>query len=298
MKLLICISLILVSYSCIGNKNTDRGYIYRSTHNTPNDLYRPTSIKSAIDFGSSVIPKISEFEVRHLNQKIPYSKPTKDIKYTIRRGDTLSGIGKRFGISYKKIASYNGFSVRKILRVGKKIIIPGGKSIGNKKVSKIRYTKDYYVVREGDNPWNIAKKLNVSWNELKRINNFHAKSLLRIGQKIVIPRKVKNIKQTVKSERTHFQPVIQPKQVIRPQAIKITPTKSTKSTTISQDQLIKDYKAQGIDFFHTWGNGKKPVKVIAKEWSVELEDLLRYNLSLKSKEQIPVKNTKIYIPIK
>ncbi|MBC5991834.1 peptidoglycan DD-metalloendopeptidase family protein [Pontibacter sp. SD6] len=43
--------------------------------------------------------------------------------HTVRSGDTLSGIGKRYGVSASQIAKLNGISTRTTLRVGKKLRI-------------------------------------------------------------------------------------------------------------------------------------------------------------------------------
>jgi LysM repeat protein len=50
-------------------------------------------------------------------------------------------------------------------------------------------TGDVYVVAKGDNPYSIAKKLSVSYNELLSINNIDDPTKLQIGQKLKIPTK-------------------------------------------------------------------------------------------------------------
>src|SRR5215510_1406674 len=44
-----------------------------------------------------------------------------------------------------------------------------------------------YVVKKGDNPVGIAKKLNVSYNDLIALNNIDNPRKLQIGQKLLIP---------------------------------------------------------------------------------------------------------------
>ena len=43
--------------------------------------------------------------------------------HVIRSGDTLGGLAARYGTTVKKICQLNGFSSRKILRVGQRIIV-------------------------------------------------------------------------------------------------------------------------------------------------------------------------------
>jgi LysM repeat protein len=53
-----------------------------------------------------------------------------------------------------------------------------------------------YIVKKGDNPVTIAKKLNVSYDHLIALNHIEDPRKLRIGQKLLIP-------QTTKSKPTH-----------------------------------------------------------------------------------------------
>lgn len=46
-----------------------------------------------------------------------------------------------------------------------------------------------YVVAKGDNPYTIAKKLHVSYNELIKVNNIEDPTKIQIGQKLKIPNK-------------------------------------------------------------------------------------------------------------
>lgn len=49
--------------------------------------------------------------------------------------------------------------------------------------------ENVYVVARGDNPYNIAKKLHVSYNDLIAINNITDPTKIQIGQKLKIPAK-------------------------------------------------------------------------------------------------------------
>lgn len=53
------------------------------------------------------------------------TKTVSDTIYTVKSGDTLSGIASKYGTTYQKLASYNGISNPNIISVGQKIKIPG-----------------------------------------------------------------------------------------------------------------------------------------------------------------------------
>ena len=50
---------------------------------------------------------------------------TAETVYTVKSGDTLSAIAKKYGTTYQKLASYNGISNPNKISVGQKIKIPG-----------------------------------------------------------------------------------------------------------------------------------------------------------------------------
>ena len=58
--------------------------------------------------------------------KIPgkSSAAAKETVYTVKKGDTLSGIADKYGTTYKKLAEYNGIKNPNVLSVGQKIKIP------------------------------------------------------------------------------------------------------------------------------------------------------------------------------
>ena len=51
-----------------------------------------------------------------------------------------------------------------------------------------------YVVAKGDNPVTIAKKFKVSYDDLVALNHIDDPRKLKIGQKLLIPEKLKNAK--------------------------------------------------------------------------------------------------------
>ncbi len=109
--------------------------------------------------------------------------------YRIKRGDTLSKIAARFGMSWKRLAAYNGLSQRSVLRVGRRLRIPSknqnrgnaGSAAANNKGKVITYR-----IRKGDTLSHIAKRYKVSVNQLKKWNQLGAGHHIRAGQTLRI----------------------------------------------------------------------------------------------------------------
>lgn len=125
------------------------------------------------------------------------------ITHKVRKGETLSHISMKYGVSVNNIRRWNGIKGNNI-RVGQKIVIysnnkgPASSSASSKTSSSsksdkssVKTTEDggylYYTVKSGDNLWDIAKKFDgVSYEQIMKINGFTKKSKIYPGNKIKI----------------------------------------------------------------------------------------------------------------
>ena len=105
-----------------------------------------------------------------------YVAPAGSNYYTVKGGDSLWSISKKFGITVDELKSANNLSSN-LLSVGQNLIIPG---------KEAQATGDEYVVKKGDTLYSIARKYNTSVDNLKSINNITTDSLA-IGQIIKLP---------------------------------------------------------------------------------------------------------------
>ena len=58
----------------------------------------------------------------------------------------------------------------------------------------VSFSGKTYVVKKGDNPVGIAKKLKVSYNDLIALNHIDDPRKLKIGQKLLVPKSTTNLK--------------------------------------------------------------------------------------------------------
>lgn len=90
--------------------------------------------------------------------------------YTVRYGDTLSGIASRYGTSVSALASLNGISNPNWIYPGQVLKLSGGSSTRS------------YTVRSGDTLSGIASRLGTSWTALKAKNGISNANLIYPGQ--------------------------------------------------------------------------------------------------------------------
>ena len=112
------------------------------------------------------------------------------VVHRIRRGETLSGVGKRYNVSVNMIMQWNNIADARRVRAGRKLTLyPYGEvdaKVGSKQgTAEKGMTISYYKVRNGDSLWSIARKHQVSTQEIKRWNQLE-NNLLHPGKKLVI----------------------------------------------------------------------------------------------------------------
>lgn len=115
--------------------------------------------------------------------------------HTVRRGDTLSGLAVKYGVSVRSIADMNGMGAKLTIRTGETLQIPwgssssGGSSSGSKSDSSSDSsggTSDYKV-KSGDTLSQIAARHNVSTVALARANGISHKAGVKVGQILKMP---------------------------------------------------------------------------------------------------------------
>jgi len=107
--------------------------------------------------------------------------------YTVKKGDNIWQISKKFKVSVNEIKKANNLKNNK-LQIGMKLEIPDKnyKKMNKSKETKIKNTEsEYHTVKKGDTLFKIAKKYNLSVDELKRLNALTS-NRLRVGQKLIV----------------------------------------------------------------------------------------------------------------
>jgi LysM repeat protein len=119
-------------------------------------------------------------------------EPKSGTPYTIKKGETLSGIAARNRMSWKKLAEYNLINNPNTIRAGQVILIPDG---GSAPVSRTASRpapaavsgRETYVVQSGDSLSVIAVRYGTTVKALKEVNNLISDKLL-VGQVLKLPK--------------------------------------------------------------------------------------------------------------
>lgn len=100
--------------------------------------------------------------------------------YQVQNGDTLASVASKFGISVNNLSSLNGIMVGSLLNPGDYIVVP-------KIQSENPYFREY-IVKKGDNIYEIARANNISPSQLLRLNGLNDTDIIYPDQKIMLPR--------------------------------------------------------------------------------------------------------------
>ncbi|MDH3514205.1 MAG: LysM peptidoglycan-binding domain-containing protein [Gammaproteobacteria bacterium] len=146
----------------------------------PHHLLVPLDKKDALIEGLNNLPEEDRIRWQH---------------HAVKRGETLSEIGRRYGISVQALRTANNLRSN-LLRIGQDLLIPisarpitvAAMRTTYKPSSRLAGRSDpiYYRVRRGDNLSSIARRYNVTVNQLTKWNFIRAKDILRLGQKLKI----------------------------------------------------------------------------------------------------------------
>lgn len=142
--------------------------------------------------------------------------PAETSTHIIKKGESFWSIAALYGIEMDDIAAANPKLNPKRLHVGGKLIIPGAaerkeraakapkkvkrlEKRAKKTVAKLENEEGVYIVRNGDSLSRIAARHHVKVSALAAANNINVDQMLRIGQKLVIPKPGKAVKPAKKT---------------------------------------------------------------------------------------------------
>lgn len=120
--------------------------------------------------------KLTEFKQKYYEEEMQNIYKV----HVVTRGDNLSQIGAKYGVSYRVIMDFNSLKNSR-LSLNQKLIIPIESKVKNRKIE----SKFYYMVKKGDTLDSIAKAYKVSVHNIKLQNHLNG-SLIRIGDRLKI----------------------------------------------------------------------------------------------------------------
>lgn len=148
--------------------------------NGPHHLLVPVDKRDALIAGLNNLPENERVQWRH---------------HAVKRGDTLSTIGRRYGVSVKVLRTANNLRSN-LLHTRQDLLIPISASAtpnvvraayhGSSERNARRGDPVIHRVRRGETLWGIARRYNVLVGQLAKWNLLQLNDVLRLGQKLKV----------------------------------------------------------------------------------------------------------------
>ncbi|HEX3045999.1 MAG TPA: LysM peptidoglycan-binding domain-containing protein [Bacillota bacterium] len=103
------------------------------------------------------------------------------IQYMVKKGDTLTRIAAKFGVTVQAVISENNLELSGVIKIGETLIIP----VNSDRV---------YTIKPKETLWRIAKRYGSTLEELKDLNGIADIKKVEAGQQIILPVPVHQIK--------------------------------------------------------------------------------------------------------
>jgi len=156
---------------------------------TPNSPY---PLKVPAGTGKVLLAKLSDIPESDIPAWQPYSPSPPYILHTIRKGETLARIARKYKTSVKGIKDMNGLGNKERVNVGWTLKIPTKKGFapvladGSVQTGIKPYPRTIeYVVKRGDSLWKIAGQYHTTPKTLRVLNKLASHSLME-GQVLMI----------------------------------------------------------------------------------------------------------------
>lgn len=136
---------------------------------------------------------------------LPSPKETSWVQHEIRRGETVSSIAARYGVSQYAILEANNMTTRSKIYAGKSLIVPVPMDreypASQPRDREYEARNSIYVVRSGDTMWDIARAFGTTVQDLRSMNYIERGSRIYVGQKLKIPGSASKLQEKTSPER-------------------------------------------------------------------------------------------------
>ena len=105
----------------------------------------------------------------------------KTLKHTIKKGETLSSIAKKYHTTIAKVRQVNGLKKGAVIQYGKTLNVP------TKNYAKAAKKTKNYVIKKGDTLSEIAHRHHTTITKLRKLNGLQRSTILKIGKVLKVP---------------------------------------------------------------------------------------------------------------
>lgn len=114
----------------------------------------------------------------------PLTTFAQNSEHVVKPGDTLFSIARNYGVSLDQVLNINNIKDPRHLRAGQRIVIP------QTVAAETRENEVEVEVKPGDTLYSLARRYQISLQDLRLRNGLDESSRIRVGQKLYIPNQI------------------------------------------------------------------------------------------------------------
>ena len=158
------------------------------------DIKRLNSIKNSrtIQIGTNLIVPLNPDSngLKPLAELKDDYKRSRLSRYTVRSGDSLWKISRKFNVTERQLRVWNKLGWSNTIRPGQSLIV-SSKKTAKKRIAKVKktsgpVTKMVYTVRSGDTLWAIGREFAVDTGQIRSWNNLAENHVLQPGESLTL----------------------------------------------------------------------------------------------------------------
>ena len=158
------------------------------------DIKRLNSIKNSrtIQIGTNLIVPLNPDSngLKPLAELKDDYKRSRLSRYTVRSGDSLWKISRKFNVTERQLRVWNKLGWSNTIRPGQSLIV-SSKKTAKKRIAKVKktsgpVTKMLYTVRSGDTLWAIGREFAVDAGQIRSWNNLAENHVLQPGESLTL----------------------------------------------------------------------------------------------------------------
>jgi len=150
-----------------------------------NHIANPKALRVGTDL---VLPLKKGFTSRPVDELADDYVRTRRATYTVRKGDSLWSVSRRFDVSEKELRVWNRLGWSNVIRPGQTLIVSAKavKPVRSAKKKDEPLRKIVYQVKSGDTLWGIGRQFDVETREIMDWNNLPQNHVLRPGDSLTL----------------------------------------------------------------------------------------------------------------
>ncbi len=266
------------------------------THYVP--IYRGKSSLVRVPPGKLALAQRSLASIQAKRPRV-YSS-AKTFTHKVRRGENLSLIAKKHGVSVGQLRRSNSLSRRSILRVGQRLKVVKGKSYSttrraSRSLAKAKYRPSFHRVKKGENLSVIAKKYGMTLGQLLSLNSMGKNKTLRVGQKLSLKSSRARSSHLAKVKKYKVKKGDNLQKISKAYGLSVSKIKKVNKLKSNKIMVGQSLKLMGVDLkVHIVKRGENLIG-IANKYKVSLSRLLNIN-NIKNKSTLHI-GRKIKVPV-